>query len=238
MVEGIPSLSLGCTRPRVLSSQRPRPKSGRSCESRYPIGCPKRTFMNAITGALIVLLLAFSARGAERKPALVGEGEHGQVQWPPKDTKTWRNFNRLVRAVERDDVKTVLLLVKGGIDVDGKDTGDDLAPMERPLLRAARRGNLTMVNILLKAGASQDWCCCSCITALHEAVKHRHAKIVRRLLEAGSDPRIPYDSSISTLDLAKQAGDDEILEMIAKRFAAVDGGISGSSSDERRSTSR
>lgn len=142
----------------------------------------------------------------------------GEVEWPPKHTRAWRDFQKLVRAVDQDDVNAVRAMVQHGTDVDGKKAGDDFAPLERPLLRASRKGNLTIVNILLKAGADPDWCCCSCVTALHEAIRNRHANIVRRLLAAGSDPEIPYDGEIPTIDLAKKTGDAEIIELVSKRM--------------------
>jgi hypothetical protein len=175
--------------------------------------------MDASIAIVIGLLLTAAAGGAGGAGPVVVDTEQDEVQWPPKNTKGWRDFNRLVHAVDRDDVATVRLLVQRGVSVDGKDAGDDWAPSERPLFRAARRGNLAIVELLLKAGTTPDWCCCSCVTALHEAILHRHANVVRRLLEAGSDPNIPYDGSTPTLDLAKQSRSTEILQMVEKRLA-------------------
>ncbi len=105
-------------------------------------------------------------------------------------------------------------MIRRGTDVDGKKAGDDFVPMDRPLMRAARSGNLEMVKVLLKAGADPNWCCCACVTALHEAVRNRHVEVVKQLLKAGADPRILYDGETSCLDLAKRAGDGEIVELI------------------------
>ena len=66
-----------------------------------------------------------------------------------------------------------------------------------------------------------DWCCCSCVTALHEAIRNRHAKIVRHLLAAGADPKIPYDGELPTLTLAMKSGDREIIELIRQRMGGM-----------------
>ncbi len=110
-------------------------------------------------------------------------------------------------------------MLEKGADPDGKKAGDDFVPIDRPLLRAARKGNLVLVDLLLKAGAMPDWCCCSCVTALHEAIRHRHARVVKRLLDAGSDPKIPYDGEKPTLELAKETGDSQIIALVSSRLA-------------------
>jgi ankyrin repeat protein len=145
---------------------------------------------------------------------LVSLRASGEVEWPPKKTPAWREFQRLIRAVDRNDIRTVRAMVMRGADIDGKHAGDDFVPAERPLLRASRNGNLVIVNLLLKAGAMPDWCCCSCVTALHEAIRHGHADIVKRLLTAGSDPKIPYDGETPTLELAKATGDPAIVALV------------------------
>lgn len=162
--------------------------------------------MRLISGAVLAVILFCSARAS------------GEVEWPPKKTPAWREFQRLIRAVDRNDLRTVRVMVARGADVDGRHAGDDFAPAERPLLRASRNGNLGIVNLLLKAGAMPDWCCCSCVTALHEAIRHRHADVVKRLLEAGSDPKILYDGETPVLELANATGDSQIIALITKRL--------------------
>jgi len=168
-----------------------------------------------------------------------------EVDWPPKKTKEWRAFQALLRAVDRDDLRSVRKMVKEGVDVDGKKAGDDFVPSNRPLMRAARKGNLQMVKLLLKAGALPDWCCCSCVTALHEAVEQGHADVVNTLLKAGADPSIPFAGEIPTLDLAKKTGNARIINLVQERLAEVkrleprspDGGVEQGVGPDDRSPS-
>jgi ankyrin repeat protein len=141
-----------------------------------------------------------------------------EVEWPPKKTPAWRQFQKLIRAADRNDVDAVRVILQSGADPDGKNAGDDFAPAERPLLRAARNGNLVLVDMLLRAGAMPDWCCCSCVTALHQAIRHRHRRVVKRLLDAGADPKIPYDGEKPTLELARATGDPQILALVSRKL--------------------
>jgi ankyrin repeat protein len=135
------------------------------------------------------------------------------------DRKEWRLFSKLLTAVDRGDLKAVKGLIKKGADVNGRKAGDDFAPRTRPLSRAARRGDENMVAVLLRAGADPNWCCCSCVTPLHEAILGKNPKVVRRILDAGGDPSILFDGSDETLQLAKQSGDAEIVELVQRRLA-------------------
>jgi hypothetical protein len=157
--------------------------------------------ITAALGIFLIVLLSAHARA--------------EVDWPPKRTKEWKTFQALIRAVDHGNLGAVRKMVRQGADVDGLKAGDDFVPMDRPLMRAARRGDLEMVKVLLKAGANPNWCCCSCVTALHRAIRNHHVEVVRRLLKAGADPRLLYDGGTSCLDLAKQAGDDEVVELIS-----------------------
>ena len=138
--------------------------------------------------------------------------------WPPRDTREWRQFSKLLKAVDHRDLKTVKVLIRQGVDVDGKKAGDGVAPAERPLARAAAHGDEKVVAALLEAGADPNWCCCSCVTALHRAILSKNPEIVRRILDAGADPKIPYDGETQTLDLAKKSGDQRILELVRRRL--------------------
>ena len=93
---------------------------------------------------------------------------------------------------------------------------------DAPVVLAAQNGNLEMMKLLLAHGAKPDWCCCSCVTALHEAIICGQVEIVRVLLDYGADTRIPYDMGPLPLELAEQNGNEEIILMIKKYNLAVD----------------
>ncbi len=74
-----------------------------------------------------------------------------------------RLFAELLRAVETGNERAVRTLIKRGADVNGRNVGDDSAPMDRPIVLAAAKGNMPILELLLAAGADPNWCCCSCI---------------------------------------------------------------------------
>jgi ankyrin repeat protein len=135
----------------------------------------------------------------------------------PKTAK-YRRFVALVRASEKGDIEAVRMLIERGVDVNGRDAGDGLAPIDRPIVRASAKGHLEIVDFLLASGANPNWCCCSCVAPLHEAIRGRHTRVVARLLEAGANPQLLYDASKSPLELARESGDPEIVALVERRL--------------------
>jgi len=127
------------------------------------------------------------------------------------------NYASMMRAIERDEVQAVRKLLAQGMDVD--EAGSDEFPGPTPISAAATRGNLVIVGLLLEAGANPDACCCSCVTALHAAIKGGHGATVARLLKGGADPERFYDGRMSPLELAKQVGDVTIIRLIQDALA-------------------
>ena len=80
---------------------------------------------------------------------------------------------------------------------------------------------MELVRILLEYGANPNWCCCSCVTALHQAIINEHVDVVRLLLANGADVSIDYDGKISTVQLAKQVGNKIIVEIVERDTGAV-----------------
>lgn len=169
------------------------------------------------TGLIVAALLAAMAGSA-----LARGTESASDDVPPEfaytKTPKYRQFLALIEASKKGNVRSVRALLRRGVDVDGRDVGDGVAPTDRPLAVAAQHGHLDVVRVLLSAGASPDWCCCSCVTALHYAIRAGYPKVVARLLEAGADPGIPYDGELPTLELARRSGNPEIVRLVEERL--------------------
>jgi ankyrin repeat protein len=166
----------------------------------------------AVSVSLVVM--SGSALGKGTKPP----SDDVPAEFAYTKTSKYRRFMALVAAAEKGNARSARALIRGGVDVDGRDVGDDVAPTNRPLAVAAEHGHLDVVELLLAAGARPDWCCCSCVTALHYAIRGGHAKIVARLLDAGADPTRRYDGKLSPLELARQAGNPEIVRLLEERL--------------------
>jgi hypothetical protein len=137
---------------------------------------------------------------------------HGRAE-----RKRRENYESMTQAIARGDARAVQKLIEAGAAVN--DTGRDDFPGELPIASAAAKGDTVIVEVLLEAGADPNACCCSCVTALHEAIEGGHTATVTRLLEGGADPRIKYDGQMSTLELAKRSGNPEIVRRIEEALA-------------------
>lgn len=132
----------------------------------------------------------------------------------------------LIYAAEKGDNAVVRAWIARGVDVNGRNLDaekSELAEaaklMDAPVVVAAAKGHLDAVKILLAAKADPNRCCCSCVTALHRAIKGQHADIVKVLLDAGANPRALYDMSLSPLELAKKTGNAVIQKYIEESLA-------------------
>jgi ankyrin repeat protein len=108
---------------------------------------------------------------------------------------------------------------------------------DTPLHSAAKLGNIELAMSLIEHHASIDWCCCSCVTPLHEAIINKRAEIVDLLLKSGADTRIPYDLSSSVIELAKSKGTPAIVHMILSHEARPSEGRRGFNDSYKASTS-
>jgi hypothetical protein len=128
------------------------------------------------------------------------------------------DYASLVRAIDHSDAKKVRALIRQGAAVN--ETGNvPFGGNEFPIVLAAAKGNLAIVDMLLEAGARPNACCCACVTPLHRAIAGGHGPVVKRLLEGGADPQIPYEGKMSPLELAKRAGNPELVRLIEDALA-------------------
>lgn len=174
-------------------------------------------------GSLVVALMLTSPASAGKHGARTATPAPSEI--PPEfaytTTATYRRFMSLISAARKGDVRNVRALLHRGVDVNGRDVGDDAAPTDRPLSVAAAAGHLEVVNVLLAAGADPEWCCCSCVTALHEAIRKGHTAVVARLIQAGANPRQPCDGKQAPVELARATGDAKLIAVVEQSLKDV-----------------
>lgn len=132
-----------------------------------------------------------------------------------------------VNAVNKDGTPVLCMAIKGGnIDVVKilLDAGADLSLQDpllgTPLHVAAANGRTDIIELLLDRGAN--------INALSDrlnespiwqAVRGRHAKAVKMLLNHGANPNNTWDDGSSLLHMAAGMGEEEIVNIL------IDAGI-------------
>lgn len=96
-----------------------------------------------------------------------------------------------------------------------------LAHRRTPLLTAAERGSLRLVDLLLRAGASVDGRCgCDAgETPLFAAAVRGHAPVVERLLAAGASPSAAPGEA-SALEVAERRGHRHVAERLRRALDA------------------
>jgi ankyrin repeat protein len=171
--------------------------------------------------AAIVLTTVLAQGGPGGPTSEIHRSKSSPSETRSKEAKR-RKYRALLRAVERSDLSAVKRLIKHGVNVNGGDADDTVTPTNRPIVTAAGKGRMDLVDLLLDAGADPNACCCSCVTALHEAIRGKHAAVVGRLLQAGANPRLLYDGSKSPLEMARESGVTEIVSLLTKRLTEAD----------------
>ena len=84
----------------------------------------------------------------------------------------------------------------------------------RYVLHEAVRHGEEIVSALLKGGALPGLADNNGGTPLHEAVQSNRAGAAVRLIEAGADPATPDASGTTPIDIARDAGNDDILALL------------------------
>ncbi|MBL7214315.1 MAG: ankyrin repeat domain-containing protein [Phycisphaerae bacterium] len=85
---------------------------------------------------------------------------------------------------------------------------------DTPLHSAARWGRLSIVEMLIEAGAAVD--CTNALnqTPLHYAVVYQHPEVVKALLAAGADPSIKTNKNMDAYQFAEIIADPEMLSLL------------------------
>ena len=88
-----------------------------------------------------------------------------------------------------------------------------------PLARAARFGQLALVDLFLELGAPIDARSVAGNTALYTAAEHDRLAVVRRLLDKGADPNLPGRTGVTPLGAAAFMGNARIVDHLLVRGA-------------------
>lgn len=117
-------------------------------------------------------------------------------------------YNALMLAAYNNSIDVANILLKFNcLDVRG-------SLNVTPLIIASQRGSLDMVQLLVKSGVELDQTTIFGNTALMEAISNGHHKVVRFLLESGSNPAIRNNNRESVLDIANKTGRRLLVEMV------------------------
>ncbi|MCP4660430.1 MAG: hypothetical protein GY856_33935 [bacterium] len=127
----------------------------------------------------------------------------------------------LFDAIEDGDLRTVRKLIRAGTDIEQIDEATGAAP----LALAAECGNVDVVQILLRAGASPDWG--GATTPLEAATLEGHIEVVRALIRAFADVNRPVADGFTPLITAASTGNLDMVRMLLKA-----GAIPGVNDDE------
>lgn len=153
------------------------------------------------------IILAIPPAGAiEVKPRDVAgpNGSHGARQ--------------LIAAVKTGDADTIRSLVRAGIDIDARVSGDGTA-----LTTAARAGDLALVNLLLHLGADVNQATRGDGNPLIMAASRKgNLEVVKRLVRAGAHVNAIVVDDETPLINASRSGDLGIVKFLVSHGARVD----------------
>jgi ankyrin repeat protein len=145
----------------------------------------------------------------------------------PKDRVI--DYLALCSAARAGNELLVEALLERGAPVDALDVNAagmlsaQAVETDSPLQAAARRGDVTVVRMLLAHRPWVDHRCCDSPAALGLASEAGHIAVVSLLLESGADPELvsSYESGFSgtSLDAARRNGHAEVAALIERAIA-------------------
>ena len=127
-----------------------------------------------------------------------------------------RDAKKLVNAAKTDDYKTVLSLLKTGMNVNAIDLWGHTA-----LLYAAEKGHTEIVELLLNNGANVDAIDKDGVTALMGAAYEGHTEIVELLLNNGADVDAKDKYGNTALIWETKEGHTEVVKFLLDHGADV-----------------
>ena len=113
---------------------------------------------------------------------------------------------------QNDNAKYRLLLESGGVQGEGS------AP---PLIMAALRENIELINLVLRTGTDPNLLGNSEMSALSSAVKKKYREVVTTLLKAGADPNLVDRSRVTPLCRAVKSRDQETVRVLIEAGARI-----------------
>lgn len=123
---------------------------------------------------------------------------------------------KLISAIEKDDVDAVLDVLRAGGDPNSRDKFGST-----PLMRASHRGNLQAVKILLENQADKDLQDDAGFYALHYAAQGQFPEIVKLLLDNGAsvDLQDKHGNTALARSLATSQGNGDVIKLLLKHGA-------------------
>src|ERR687895_2392361 len=123
---------------------------------------------------------------------------------------------RLIDAVKRKDAAGVRTLIKQRVDVNAPQ-GDGATPLHW----AAHVDDLTIADLLIRAGAKAAVSNDNGFTPLHLACTNRSSPMVERLLAAGGDPNAASINGETVLMTCARAGEPRSVRALLVKGARV-----------------
>ena len=119
-------------------------------------------------------------------------------------------------SIYRKEPRTVFLIVAAAI------AGQATAWAQMPLVEAARAGDSVAVIAMIDGGVDVSAAEADGTTALHWAVNHDDARLVRRLVEAGAGAAASNDFMATPMSIAAEIGNTEVIRMLLEAGADPD----------------